>query len=343
VQQVDHQLGVVVRTRIHIPPLRDAPYRVRERTDVDERPLRSSLRLAERTLDLSRPVLMGVVNANPDSFSDPGVRALDAQVAQAIALVDEGAAVVDVGGQSASTRVPEVDPDVERERVVPLVAALVAERPDVVISVDSYKPEVVAAALDAGAHIVNDVSGLRDPALAPLVADRGAALVLMHTAAAPKQRLQETDLYDGDVVGVVARFLAERVADARAAGVAEDAIVLDPGPDFTKTPAQTVDVLRALDRIDPDGHPLLLALSRKDFIGALTLTRPKERLAGTLAAVAAVGNRPGVILRVHDVAEVRRFLTVLEVLTTETPVDPELRLADELRWASGRPDGTTAL
>jgi dihydropteroate synthase len=309
---------------------------------VDERPPRSSLRLADRTLDLSGPVLMGVVNANPDSFSDPGVRALDAQVAQAITLVEEGAAVIDVGGQSASTRVPEVDADVERERVVPLVAALAAERPDVVISVDSYKPAVVAAALDAGAHIVNDVSGLRDPALAPLVADRKAAIVLMHTAAAPKQRLQETDLYDGDVDGVVTRFLAEKVAAARAAGVADDAIVVDPGPDFTKTPAQTVDVLRALDRIDRT-HPRLLALSRKDFIGALTLTRPKERLAGTLAAIAAVGNRPGVILRVHDVAEVRRFLTVLEVLTTEVPVDPELRLADELRWASGRPDGTTAL
>lgn len=301
------------------------------------RPLRPSLRLADRTLDLSRPVLMGVVNANPDSFSDPGARVLDAQVAQAVALVDDGAGVIDVGGQSASTGVPEVDPDVERERVVPLVAAIAAARPDVVISIDSYKPAVVAAALDAGAHIVNDVSGLRDPALAPLVADRGAGLVVMHTAAAPKQRLQETDLYGGDVVGTVRRFLADKVAEARAAGVPDDAIVVDPGPDFTKTPAQTIAVLRALDDIDPDGRPLLLALSRKDFVGALTLTPPKERLAGTLAAIAAVGSRPGVILRVHDVAEVRRFLTVLEALVDDVEIDPELRLADELRWAAGRP------
>ncbi|QYG95359.1 dihydropteroate synthase [Iamia sp. SCSIO 61187] len=286
---------------------------------------------------------MGVVNANPDSFSDPGARPLDAQVDQALALVAEGATVLDVGGQSASTGVPEVDPDVERERVVPLVAAIVAAAPDVVVSVDSYKPAVVAAALDAGAHIVNDVSGLRDPALAPLVADRGAALVVMHTAAPPKQRLQETDLYDGDVVGVVRRFVADKVAEARAAGIADDAIVVDPGPDFTKTPAQTVEVLRALDEIDPEGLPLLLALSRKDFIGALTATRPQERLAGTLAAVAAVGSGPGVILRVHDVAEVRRFLTVLEVLTTDVAVDPELRLADRLRWAAGRPEGTRAV
>jgi len=316
---------------------------VRERTEVNLRPLRSSLRLADRTLDLSRPVLMGVVNANPDSFSDPGDRALAAQVAQALALADDGATVIDVGGQSASTGVPEVDPDVERARVAPLVAAIAAERPDLVISIDSYKPPVVAAALDAGAHIVNDVSGLRDPALAPLVADRGAALVVMHTAAAPKQRLQETDLYDGDVVGVVGRFLAAKVAEARAAGIADDAIVVDPGPDFTKTPAQTVEVLRALDTVDPEGRPLLLALSRKDFVGALTLTRPKERLAGTLAAIAAVGSRAGVILRVHDVAEVRRFLAVLEALTGDVEIDPELRLADELRWAAGRPEGTTAL
>jgi dihydropteroate synthase len=286
---------------------------------------------------------MGVVNANPDSFSDPGARALDAQVAQALALADDGAAVIDVGGQSASTGVPEVDPEVERQRVAPLVAAIAAERPDLVISIDSYKPPVVAAALDAGAHIVNDVSGLRDPALAALVADRGAAIVVMHTAAAPKQRLQATDLYDGDVVGVVGRFLAAKVDEARAVGIADDAIVIDPGPDFTKTPAQTVEVLRALDAVDPAGRPLLLALSRKDFVGALTLTRPKERLAGTLAAIAAVGNRPGVILRVHDVAEVRRFLTVLEALTGDAEIDPELRLADELRWTAGRPEGTTAL
>ncbi len=117
----------------------------------------------------------------------------------------------------------------------------------------------------------------------------------------------------------------------------------DPGPDFTKTPAQTVAVLRGLAELNPSGLPALLALSRKDFIGALTHTRPKERLAGTLAAIAAVGSGSGVVLRVHDVGEVRRFLTVLDVLSSSDPVDPELRLADELRWAAGRPDGTAAV
>lgn len=303
---------------------------------------RPTLRLADRVLDLARPVLMGVVNANPDSFSDPGHRPLDAQLDQVRAMVAEGAGVIDVGGQSGITNVPEVDPSEEIDRVLPLVEAIVAELPQVVISVDTYKPAVVAAVLAAGAHIVNDVSGLRAPELAPLVARHRAGLVVMHTAAPPKTRLQATDLYR-DVVADVGAFLATKVAEATAAGVHPEAILVDPGPDFTKTPAQTVEVLRHLEDLNPDRLPALLALSRKDFIGALTDTRPKERLAGTLAAVAAVGSGSGVVLRVHDVGEVRRFLTVLDALSSAEPVDPELRLADHLRWAAGRPDGTAAV
>lgn len=302
---------------------------------------RSDLVLADRVLDLTRPALMGVVNANPDSFSDPGHRPLAAQREQVAALVADGASIIDVGGQSGITNVAEVDPADEIDRVLPLVEAIVADHPEVTISVDTYKPAVVAAVLAAGAHIVNDVSGLRAPELAPLVARHRAGLVVMHTAAPPKTRLQERDLYD-DVVVVVRDFLAAKVAEAVAAGVDARSILVDPGPDFTKTPAQTVAVLRGLRDLNPDGLPTLLALSRKDFIGALTETRPRERLAGTLAAIAAVGSASGVVLRVHDVGEVRRFLTVWEVLTSAVPVDPDLRLADELRWAAGRPDGTVA-
>lgn len=303
---------------------------------------RPTLRLADRTLDLERPGLMGVVNANPDSFSDPGHRGLDEVVAQVRQLVADGATVIDVGGQSGITNVPEVDPDEEIRRVEPVVRAIVAELPEVVISVDTYKPPVIEAVLEAGAHIVNDVSGMRAPELAPLVAQHGAALVIMHTAAPPKTRLQERDLY-ADVVAEVGDFLAAKVAVALEAGVHPESIVLDPGPDFTKTPAQTVEVLRHLPALNPDGLPMLLAISRKDFIGALTQTRPKERGAGTLAAVAAVGSGSGTILRLHDVLEAARFLTVLDVLRSTDPVDPDLRLADELRWAAGRPDGTTAV
>ena len=303
---------------------------------------RPDLVLGDRVLDLSRPVLMGVVNANPDSFSDPGHRPLDVQLAQVADMVDAGAGVIDVGGQSGITNVAEVDPAEEIDRVLPLVEAIVADHPAVVISVDTYKPPVAEAVLAAGAHIVNDVSGLRAPELAPLVARHRAGLVVMHTAAPPKTRLQETDLY-GDVVAEVRDVLSAKVAEAVAAGVGERSILVDPGPDFTKTPAQTVELLRHLPEVNPTGLPMLLALSRKDFIGALTDTRPKERLAGTLAAIAAVGSGTGVVLRVHDVAEVRRFLTVLDVLRSTDPVDPELRLRDELRWAAGRPDGTKAV
>ena len=282
---------------------------------------------------------MGVVNANPDSFSDPGRRGLDTQMAQVQAMVADGATVIDVGGQSGITNVAEVDPDVEIERVAPLVRAIRAELPEVVISVDTYKPPVVEAVLEAGAHIINDVSGLRAPELAPLVARHRAGLVVMHTAAPPKTRLQETELY-GNVVAEVRDFLAAKAAEAVDAGVDPDSILVDPGPDFTKTPAQTIEVLRRLPELNPDGLPMLLAISRKNFIGALTQTRPRERLAGTLAAVAAVGSGSGVVLRVHDVAEVRRFFTVLHVLGGSDAVDPELRLSDDLRWAAGRPDGT---
>jgi len=291
--------------------------------------------LRDRTLDLTRPALMGVVNANPDSFSDPDAdTSLARQMDHVGRLVDDGATVIDVGGQSGITNVPEVDAALERDRVVPLVGAIAREHPDIVISVDSYKPLVVAASLDAGAQLVNDVSGLRYPETARLAAKAGAGLVVMHTRAAPKQRLQDPDRY-ADVVADVTGFLDEKVAEAIDLGVGEASIVVDPGPDFAKTPAQTVDVLRALPTVNPDGRPMLLAISRKDFVGAITRTPPKERLAGTLAAVAAVGSGPGLILRVHDVGEVRRFLEVLDVLEGRTDVPRDLALTEDIRHARG--------
>jgi dihydropteroate synthase len=254
------------------------------------------------------PRLMGIVNANPDSFSDPGIRTLDELVADALAQVEEGADLIDVGGESGVTHTAPVSPAEERERVLPLVERLVAE--GVTVSVDTWKAEVADAVLAAGAALINDVSGLRDPAVAEACARHDAGLVVMHTRAAPK--VEAFPDYE-DVVDDVREFLAERIALACEHGVDEDKIVVDPGPDFAKTPAQTVEVLRRLHEVRGLGRPVLLAISRKDFVGALTGRRPSDRLAGTLGAIAAVG-RHADILRVHDVGAVADFLRVREAL-----------------------------
>jgi dihydropteroate synthase len=292
---------------------------------------RLDLAAAGRTLTLGgRPWLMGIINASPDSFSDPGAYVdLESQVARGRELLDAGADLIDVGGESAITQRPPVSAAAEIELVVPLVQRLVDEL-GATVSVDTYKPAVAQAAIEAGAAIVNDVSGLRDPELADVCAATGAALVLMHTRAAPKERLQDPDLYD-DVVGDVVSFLAERIALALDHGVAEEQIVLDPGPDFAKTPAQTIAVLRSLDALHALGRPLLLAVSRKDFIGALTGRSPRDRLAGTLAAIAHGVDAGAHILRVHDVAAAADFLTVRAALRGEHDVDGPLALGDAVR------------
>ena len=294
---------------------------------------RFTVAAAGRALELGeRPWLMGILNASPDSFSDAGEHAdLDARVRRARELLAQGADIVDVGGESAITRRPPVEVDIEIARVVPLVQRLVAEL-GAVVSVDTYKPAVAEAAIAAGACIVNDVSGLRDPRLADVCAASGAALVLMHTRAAPKQRLQDPALYD-DVFADVCSFLHERMAVARGRGVRDEQILLDPGPDFSKTPPQTIAVLRRLDELHELGRPLLLAVSRKDFVGALTGRGPRERLAGTLAAVGFGVDAGAHVLRVHDVAEAAEFLRVRAALRGELEVDASLVLDEGLRHA----------
>lgn len=284
-----------------------------------------------RKLDLARPALMGIVNATPDSFSDGGEYPdVESRVARAVALVEQGATIIDVGGQSGITGVPEVEAGEEIDRVVPVLEGIRAALPDVLISVDTYKPPVVAAALAAGAAIINDVSGLRYPEVATLCAEAGAGLVLMHNRSKPKERLTDPLLYDNVTTDVVTMLEAE-MAEAEAAGVAREAILLDPGPDFSKTPYQTITVLREIDRVRALGRPLLLALSRKDFVGAITQRRPKERLAGTLAAVGHLAAQPGYVFRVHDVAEVADYLAVAAVLAGQADVPVDLELPPELR------------
>ncbi len=294
---------------------------------------RHTVAAAGRALALGeRPWLMGIVNASPDSFSDAGAYPdLDARVALAGELLEAGADIIDVGGESGITLRPPVAVQEEIERVVPLVRRLVSEL-DATVSVDTYKPPVAEAAIAAGAVIVNDVSGLRDPALADVCARTGAALVLMHTRAAPKQRLQDPELY-GDVVADVIGFLAERIDCARARGVRDEQLILDPGPDFAKTPAQTIALLARLEELHALGRPLLLAVSRKDFVGALTGRKPGERLAGTLAAIGHGVDAGAHILRVHDVAAAADFLAVRAALRGEAEVDSRLALDDAIRHA----------
>jgi dihydropteroate synthase len=293
------------------------------------------LRTTRGTIELGgRPWLMGIVNATPDSFSDAGLhRTLEDRVALAASLQSSGADLIDIGGESGVTNRPPVAPQEEIERVVPLIERVAGEL-GALVSVDTYKPAVARAAIAAGAAIVNDVSGLRDPELADTCAQTGAGLVLMHTRAEPKQKLLDPRL-DGRVAQDVEAFLEERIALATARGVAFEQLMLDPGPDFGKTPAQTVEALRDVGALHALGRPLLLAVSRKDFVGAITSRSPRDRLAGTLAAVAH-GVAAGVhVLRVHDLRQVADFLAVQAVLSGEAEIESAARLVDELRWQQG--------
>jgi dihydropteroate synthase len=294
------------------------------------------LRLGERVVELGgRPLLMGIVNATPDSFSDAGEHPdLESRVARAAELLQAGADLIDIGGESARGDRPAVAAGEEAERVTALVARVAGEL-GAMVSVDTYKPEVAEAAVAAGAVMINDVSGLRDPALADLCARTGAALVLMHTRAEPKATLLDPGAYD-DVVADVAAFLGERMALAVARGVDPEQLLLDPGPDFAKTPAQTVAVLRRLDVLHALGRPVLLAVSRKDFVGAITGRAPRERLAGTLAALAAGVDAGAQVLRVHDVAAARDLLAVREVLRGERVLGETEGLTPE-RYPDGPP------
>jgi dihydropteroate synthase len=277
-----------------------------------------------------RPWLMGIVNATPDSFSDAGLhRTFEQRVALADSLLSSGADLIDIGGESGVTNRPPVAVEEEIERVVPLIERVAGEL-GALVSVDTYKPDVARAAVAAGAAIVNDVSGLRDPALADICAQSGAGLVLMHTRAAPKEKLLDRG-FDGLIVRDVEVFLKEQIALATERGVAFEQLILDPGPDFGKTPAQTVEVLRALEGLHALGRPLLLAVSRKDFVGAITGRAPRERLPGTLAAVAQGVAAGAHMLRVHDLGQVADFLAVQSVLNGTAEIDNATRLADELR------------
>lgn len=292
------------------------------------------------TLDISRPLIVGVVNATPDSFSDSGDRSPASWVERALACYEAGAAIVEVGGESNVSNRPPVPVAVEIERILPSVEALAAA--GATVAVDTHRAETAEAALAVGAAIVNDIDGMRDPRMAEVCAADGAGVVLMHTETAPKVSLWDEELYPQGVADRLSAFFEERIAALAAAGIGREQLALDPGPDFAKTPRQSVDALLALDRLARFGRPLMLAVSRKDFVGALTGRRPRDRAAGTFAALASGLRRGGRLLRVHDVEATADFLAVWGALEEVDEVPAELRVGEEIRRERpvGAADGT---
>jgi len=252
--------------------------------------------------------LMGVVNVTPDSFSDGGLY-LDpeAAISHGRELAAAGAEILDVGGESTRPGAEPVAPEEELRRVVPVIRELSGT--DSEVSVDTAKAPVATAALDAGATIVNDVTALRgDPEMAPLCAERGATVVLMHMLGEPRT-MQEDPRYE-DVAAEVKAFLAERLAAAVAAGIAEERVWLDPGIGFGKTAAHNMELLRRLGELRELGRPLVIGTSRKSFIGKLDGSAADGRLGGTIASSVLAAAEGAEVLRVHDVAEMRQALAV---------------------------------
>jgi dihydropteroate synthase len=256
--------------------------------------------------------LMGVVNVTPDSFSDGGqfldpARAIE----HGCQLAADGARILDVGGESTRPGAEPVSVDEEMRRIEPVVAGLAGSGAEV--SIDTSKAAVAAAALDAGAAIVNDVTALRgDPEMAALCAERGPTVVLMHMLGTPRT-MQDGPHY-GDVVDEVKAFLAERLEAALAAGIAEERVWLDPGIGFGKTAAHNFELLRRLGELRELGRPLVVGTSRKSFIGGADGSPPDERIGGTIASSVLAAAEGADVLRVHDVAEVRQALAVADAV-----------------------------
>jgi dihydropteroate synthase len=272
-------------------------------------------RVGERAFDCSeRTLVMGILNVTPDSFSDGG-RFLGerAAVDHGVNMAESGADIVDVGGESTRPGSDPVGAGVEIERVVPVIERLARHLPGVPISIDTRKAEVAAAALEAGATIVNDVSGGSDPAMFELASQHGAGIVLMHMRGDPKT-MQADPTYD-DVVAEVHEYLRERVEAAEFAGVEPDRIVVDPGIGFGKDLDHNLALIRRIDAFLDLGRPVLVGPSRKRFLGTLLDLPEDERVEGTAAAVAWMVSRGAHVVRVHDVQEIVRVVRVVDAIS----------------------------
>ena len=283
-------------------------------------PLNSAWHTSRGPLSLDTPRIMGIINVTPDSFFDGGQHAsVEQAIAHAGRLLAEGADILDVGGESTRPGAAPVSQREELERVLPVIAGIVERWPDALVSVDTVKGVVAWAALDAGAVAVNDVSGLRlDPGMAEVVAETNAGLVLMHSRGTVEEMASyATADYGDDPVAEIVSELVDLTQTARAAGVAKENIVLDPGLGFSKRTVHSVAVLAQLGRLTSLGYPVMIGASRKRFVGELTGGTPaEERLEGTIAACVDALSHGARIFRVHDVAATRRALTVAEAIRT---------------------------
>jgi dihydropteroate synthase len=276
------------------------------------------LHLNSQRLGLDRPLVMGIVNVTPDSFSDGGwCDDPERAVAHAVRLVEEGADLLDLGAESTRPGALPVSEQEERRRLIPVVSAVV-RAVSVPVSVDTSKAAVARAALEAGAVMINDVTALRgDRAMVDVVAETGAGLVLMHMQGTP-ETMQQAPYYD-DVVAEIAQFLSERARFAMHHGVAKERIVLDPGIGFGKTLHHNLDLLANLHAFAQLGFPLLVGPSRKGFIGQLTQQSVERRAWGTAGAVALAVQQGANILRVHDVGPMKDVVRVASAVARRMP------------------------
>jgi dihydropteroate synthase len=267
----------------------------------------------------SRTLIMGVLNVTPDSFSDGGrYTSVEAAAAHASRLAEEGADIIDIGGESTRPGADPVSLEEELRRVIPVVEAVRAELPEICISVDTYKAKVAEEALRAGADMINDVSALRfDPDMVRVAAEAGAPIVLMHMLGTPKT-MQQDPTYD-DVVGEISAFLGERISWAVSQGIERERIIIDPGIGFGKRPEHNTEILRRLGELKALGRPILLGTSRKSFLGALTKRPVEERLEETIASVVIGALHGADIVRVHDVGAVKYALTVADAIRRTLP------------------------
>ncbi len=273
----------------------------------------TALRLRDRELTVDRPLIVGILNVTPDSFSDGG-RFLDPAdaIEHALTLATQGADIVDVGGESTRPGAQPVDPRDEIRRVIPVIAAAVGR--GLLISVDTRHPDVAREALAVGAHMINDVSGLRDPAMRRVAAEYDVPTVVMHMPVDDPRRMQRHAVYD-DVVSQVVDFLAASAETARRDGISQ--IIVDPGLGFGKTTAHNVEIIRHLDRVVDLGYPVLIGASRKRMIGELAaIAEPRDRDAGSLAAHLKAISNGARLVRTHDVAGHKQALDVWNAFET---------------------------